>query len=183
MFGFTLFPQSDIIDRVEIIMLKQYVRTILYSLFAALAVSVVGSVANAQSSPPISPWMGMFDRPNNPTLGNYLGNVRPQQEMMRSSASQASQIQSQQRALQSLLQPPSGGGAPGSGSGAQNLARASSVAASGGASDVRNVLAAPREVPRAQRNPAGFNQYLHYYPPYAMQRKPVPNYSATGRRR
>ena len=162
-------------------MLKQFVNPVLCSLFAALAVSVACPSVFAQSSSPISPWMGMFDRPNNPTLGNYLGNVRPQQEMMRSSATQANQMRQQQQALQSLMQAPSGGGAPGMGSGAQNLAGAS--APPGGAADVRQVMAPPREIPRAQRNPAGFNQYLHYYPPYAMQRKPVPNFSATGQRR
>jgi len=164
-------------------MLKQFVRTVLCSLLAALAVLAACSSVSAQSSPPISLWMGMFDRPNNPALGNYLGNVRPQQQMMKSSATQASQIQSQQRALQSLLQAPAGGGAPGTGGGSQNLARASAVAPPGGAADARQVLAPPREVPRAQRNPAGFDQYLHYYPQYSMQRKPVPNYSTTGRRR
>jgi len=164
-------------------MLKQFVNPVLCSLIAALAVSVASPSVFAQSSSPISPWMRMFDSPTNPTLGSYLGNVRPQQEMMRSSAAQANQMRQQQQALQSLLQTPSGGGAPGTGSGAQNLARASAVAPPGGATDVRQVMAPPREVPRAQRNPAGFNQYLHYYPPYAMPRKPVPNFSATGRRR
>jgi len=163
-------------------MLKQFVRTVLCLLFAALAVSVAIPTAFAQSSSPISPWMGMFDRPRS-DLGPYLSNVRPQQDMMRSSAMQANQMRQQQQALQSMLQPPSGGGVPGTGSGAQNLARASAIAPPGGAADVRQVMAPPREIPRAQRSPAGFNQYLHYYPPYAMQRKPVPNYSATGRRR
>ena len=161
-------------------MSKQIIKSVLCLLVAGLAMSATGSSANAQSSSPISPWMGMFDRPRS-DLGSYLSNVRPQQDMMRSSASQANMIQSQQRALQSLLQTPSAGTG---GSADRILAGASPPAtAGGGAMDARSVLAPPRELPRAQRSPAGFNQYLHYYPPSAMQRKPVPNFSSTGRRR
>ena len=164
-------------------MSKQIVKSVLCLLGVALAVSAGGSSVSAQTSPPISPWLGMFDLPSNPTLGNYLGNVRPQQNLMRSSASQASQIQSQQRALQELLRTPAtgSGGVP---SGERNLGSATSIASTtGGAASARDVLAPPREIPRMQKNPAGFDQYLHYYPMYSMQRKPVPNFSSTGRRR
>ena len=162
-------------------MLKQIVKTVLCLLVAASSVSVVGPSVFAQLPPPISPWMHMFDRPSNPTLGNFLGGVRPQQDLMRANAAQTSQLQTQQQALQALQQ---GGGTGGGGAGARNLVGTGAPAlAGGGASDARAVLAPPREIPSMQRNPAGFNQYMHYYPPRSMPRKPVPSFSATGRRR
>ena len=161
-------------------MSKRIAKSVLCFLVVVLIVSVRGPAVLAQTSPPISPWLGMFDRPSNPTLGNYLGNVRPQQNSMKSSASQTSQIQSQQRALQDLMRAPN---TVGTATGAQNLGSTTPIAPTGGATNARDVLAPPRELPRGQKNPAGFNQYLHYYPPYAMPRKPVPNFSSTGRRR
>jgi len=117
----------------------------------------------------------MFDRPNNPTLGNYLGNVRPQQDLMRAYAAQAGQLQAQQRAIQAMQA--QGGGLGGTGT--RDLAAGSL----GGGSSTPDVLAPPRELPRVQRNPAGFYQYLHYYPSHGMPRRPVPNFSSTGGRR
>ena len=164
-------------------MQKRFVKTVLGSLFVALMVSVVSPLALAQSSSSMSPWMGMFDRPSNPTLGSYLGNVRPQQNMQKAYSAQTSQIQAQQQALQALSQ---GGTTGGTGSSARNLVGGTaggSTAPSGGSLDARDVLAPPREVPRVNRNPAGFNQYLHYYPQRSMPRQPAPYFSVTGRRR
>ena len=160
-------------------MSKQLMRMRLVSfwLFAALMLSVLVPSVSAQLPPRISPWMHMFDRQDSP-LGNYLGTVRPQQDLMRAHAAQSQQIQAQQRALQALQ---SGGGNDG-GAGTRNLAAGGGGAAGSGASSAAGMLSPPREVPRANRNPAGFNQYLHYYPPGSMPRQPVPNFSPTGRR-
>ena len=163
-------------------MSKQILKSVLYVFVAVLSVSVVSSSATAQLPPPVSPWMHMFDRPSNPALGNYLGNVRPQQNLMRDTASQAVQLQMQQQALQALQM--QGSGQSGSGTTARNLTGAAPAAApAGGATSMRDVLAPPREIPSVQRNPAGFNQYMHYYPPNSMPRRPVPQFSSTGRRR
>ena len=164
-------------------MLKRFVKTVLCSLFATLMVFVAGSSVCAQSSP-LSPWMGMFDRPNNPALGSYLGNVRPQQNMQKAYSAQMSQIQAQQQALQALSRSSTTAG----GTTARDLVGGSTgtsagLGAAGGATNARDTLAPPREVPRVNQNPAGFNQYLHYYPQRSMPRQPVPNYSVTGRRR
>jgi len=156
-------------------MLKQVVKSIPCLLAVALVVSVASPSAFAQLPPPISPWMGMFERPQNPTLGNFLGTVRPQQNMMRAATVHAGQLHAQQQALRALQME---GGA----TGARTLA-GGTAAPTGGAAAARDVLAPPRELPRTQRNPAGFNQYLHYYPAHSMPRRPVPNFSATGRRR
>ena len=140
-------------------MLRQIVKSVLCLLVAVLAVSAVGSSASAQS-PPMSAWLHMSDRPSNPTLGNYLGNVKPQQDLAKVTAAQAQQIQSQQRALQALqLQGNTGGGGSG-GTGSRNLVAGTTP--TGGAANMRDVLAPPREIPSVQRNPAGFNKYLHY---------------------
>jgi hypothetical protein len=157
-------------------MQKQITKSVLCSLVAALAVLAMASPAFAQLPPPISPWMGMFDRPRS-ELGNYLGNVRPQQNLMRAAASHANQLQSQQRALQAMQQSQGLGGA-----GTRNLMEGA-AAPPGGASSMRDVLPPPREIPRAQRHPAGFNQYLHYYPAHSLPRRPVPNFSPAGSRR
>ena len=165
-------------------MLKQVVKPVLCSLVVGLTL-LAASSAVAQLSPPISPWMGMFDRDRSPgTISNYHHNVKPQQDMRRAYAAQASQIQSQQRALQAMLG--SGGGSSSNsssdGTTSRDLTGAIGGASSGG-SGVTELLSPPREIPSMQRNPAGFNQYLHYYPPGSMQRRPVPNFSATGGRR
>ena len=156
---------------------NQFVKSVLCLLVAAWIFSVMTSSIYAQLQPRVSPWMHMFDRPNN-ELGNYLGTVRPQQNLMREQAAQAQQLQSQQRALQAL-QLGSGGSSGDSGTGSRNL-----VGTTGSPSGKEEMLlSAPGIIPRMQRNPAGFNQYLHYYPPGAMPRNPVPNFSSTGRRR
>ena len=124
--------------------------------------------------------MGMLDRDRSPgSLDNYNRVVKPQQDMMKAYAAQQSQMQSQQKALQAL-QNGSGGGNGGSGTGARDLAGA--TAASPGAAG-NMLLSPPREIPSTQRNPAGFNQYLHYYPQNSLPRRPVPNFSQVGRRR
>ena len=157
-------------------MLRQFVKPVLCVLIAVLAVAVSPSVyAQTQLPPAVSPWMGMFDRSRGPgMLDNYNRNVRPQQDMMRAYADQASQLQAQQRTLQSLQT--QGGGLGGSigGTGTRDL--------TGGASG-NILLAPPRIIPSGmQRNPAGFNQYLNY-PSGNMPRRPVPNFSSPGRRR
>ena len=157
---------------------KKIVTLVQCLLIVVLTFLVVCSSAFAQLPPPISPWMGMFDRNRGPgSISNYHHNVKPQQDMMRAYAAQANQLQSQQQALQTLQSGMgSGGGGGGSGIGSRDLA---GVAV---ATDDM-LLAPPREIPRMQRNPAGFNQYLHYYPPGSLPRQPVPNFSQAGRRR
>ena len=157
-------------------MLRQIIKLVLCLPVAIGAVSMASPSAFAQLSPSMSPWMQMFDRPNNPMLGNYLGNVRPQQDMMKAYAAQANQIQSQQRALQALQAP----GGSSETMGTRNLS--SATAPTGGTSSMQAVLEPPRTIPSVQ-SPAGFNQYMHYYPPNSMPRRPVPNFSSTGRRR
>jgi len=164
-------------------MSKQIIKSVLYSLVVVWVVSLGSPIALAQLPPALSPWLHMADRPRS-DLGNYLGVVKPQQNLMKSSASQSNQIQQQQRALQELLRAPASSGT-GIGSSARNLGSATGnitggATPTGGAPDVHNVLAPPREIPKAQKNPAGFNQYLHYYPQYAMPRRPVPDFSSIG---
>jgi len=156
-------------------MLKQIIKSVLCLLAVAWAASIATPSAFAQQSPPISPWMGMFDRPHNPMLGNYLSTVRPQQDMMRAATMHAGQLQAQQQALQALQM--QGGG----GTGARTLAGATAGAPTGGALTARDALAPPREIPSMQRVPAGFNQHLHY-PALGMPRRHVPNFSMPGRR-
>lgn len=160
-------------------MLRRCVKSVLCLLVAVLSVAAVSPSASAQLPPPISPWMGMFDRSRGPgTLDNYNRNVRPQQDMMKAYANQASQIQAQQQVLQALQA--QSGGSSGGGMGARDLTGTTG----GGSSPTRDiVLAPPQEIPSAQRNPAGFNQYLHYYPQGSMPRRPVPNFSSPGQRR
>ena len=159
---------------------KRVFKPVLY-LLVVLTLPVAGPSASAQLPPPVSPWMGMFDRNRNPSsISNYHQYVKPQQDMMKAYAAQASQLQSQQQALQALQ---SSGGYGGGSGGARDMTGAS-VSPNGGGSDGKNMLLlAPREIPSTQRNPAGFNQYLHYYPSGSLPRQPVPNFSATGRGR
>jgi len=161
------------------IILKQITKSVLCLLAVASATLILSPVASAQLPPPISPWMGMFERPHNPTLGNYLGTVRPQQNLMRATSAHANQLQAQQLALQALQMQ---GGGFGGGTGIRALADAAGLAPTGGALTPRDVLAPPREIPSIQRHPAGFNQYLHFYPSHSMPRRPVPNFSTPGRR-
>jgi hypothetical protein len=156
-------------------MSRKIVKWVLCSLVAVLVISMGQHSAFAQLPPPLSPWLRMENRPRS-GLGNYLDIVKPQQNYIRSSASQASQIQSQQQALQSMLQAPVTSSAT---SGARNLATTVPSAPTSGAMALRDVLAPPQEIPSGQY-PARFNQYLNYYPPYSMQRRPVPNFSQTG---
>jgi hypothetical protein len=155
-------------------MFNQFTKTILGLLTVALITYATSGLTFAQPSPPMSPWLGMLDKSRNPgQLDPYLRNVRPQQDMMKAYAAQASQIQNQQRALQALQD--SGGGA---GSNARSLAGGAAAPTS---SQGNTLLQPPREIPSTQRNPAGYYQYLHYYPPNSLLRRPVPNYSQAGR--
>jgi uncharacterized membrane protein YgcG len=167
----------------QYVLKQQHITTFLGLLIAAWTLLVAIPPVSAQLQPSISPWMGMFDR--SPSSGgisnNYLRNVRPQQEMMRSYAAQANQLQAQQQALRALQNSGGGGGSAG-GTGSRDLMGA--AAGGGGSSGAggNTLLSPPREIPRAQRNPAGFNQYLHYYPSGSLPRQPVPNFSSAGRR-
>ena len=161
-------------------MLKRFVKTVLYSLLVASVVSAAGSSVFAQSSP-ISPWMSMFDRPSNPTLGSYF-DVKRQQNIQRAYSDQSSQLRAQQQALQALSQ----GGTTAGGTPVRDIiggTPGTSAGVTGGVQNARDVLAPPREIPSVNKNPAGFNQYLHYYPQRSMPRQPAPNFSVTGRRR
>jgi hypothetical protein len=156
-------------------MSKQIIKPILCSLAITLSLNAMSLSVFAQLPPAMSPWLKLFDEPSGP-LGPYLSNVKPQQELARAQAAQASQLQAQQRALQALQQSGSSGG----GTGPRELE--AGIGGGGKSGGIPTILAPPREIPRVQRNPAGFNQYLHYYPPHALTRKPVPNFSSTGRR-
>ena len=159
-------------------MLKRFIRPILGSLLVAWFLPVMSNSVFAQLPPPISPWMGMFDRNRTSgTLGPYLSNVRPQQDMMKAYAAQSSQIQAQQRVLQSLQ---SGTGSSGGSSGSMDL---SGVLGGSSGSQNKELLQPPREIPSTQRNPAGYYQYLHYYPQHSLPRRPVPYFSSSGGRR
>jgi len=166
-------------------MLKQFVKPVLGTLAVALIVQVISLSAFAQLPPPISPWLGMADRERTGAFGNpYLDVVRPQQNLQRAYAAQSSQLQSQQRALQAMQSGVGGAtGSIGGTTGTRNLSGTATGGTSSSTAANNLVLAPPREIPSVQRNPAGFNQYLHYYSPYALPRRPVPNFSSTGGRR
>ena len=158
-------------------MLKRFAKPVLCSLIAALTFLAASSSVSAQLSSPMSPWLGMMDRTRSPGgLDNYNRNVRPQQDALRAYAAQQSQNQAMARELQSLQ---GGGAAGGSGSGV-GPRDFTGGGMPGASQDI--VLAPPKEIPSTQRNPAGFYQYLHYYPPGALPRRPVPNFSQAGRR-
>jgi len=149
-------------------MLKQFIKLVLCSYVVVLATSAMSHYAFAQLPPPVSPWLGMTDRNRNTgTLGPYLSNVKPLQDQMRASSALQGQLQSQQQALRTLQEGGGGGGMP--------------IAIGGGgahaSTDMKSVLNPPRELPSAQRQPAGYNQYIHYYPPNSLLRRPVPYYS------
>jgi hypothetical protein len=152
-------------------MRKQIQKSVLYVSLVILTLLVVSSSAQAQLSPSMSPWLEMNRTGNTSPLGNYLGIVRPMQEAARANAATASAIQSNERAL-AAMQDSAGGGAP------LTLGGAGRSAPGGGISPF---LEPPREIP-SRLNPAGFDQYLHYYPNANMQRRPVPNFSRPGRR-
>ena len=168
-------------------MLKQFVKLVLGTLVIALVFQVMSLSVFAQSPlpPPLSPWLGLTDRNRSGAFGNpYLDVVRPQLERQQAFAAQANQIQAQQRALQAMQGAASGGvDGTGGNTGTRDLMGTGGRASAPGGATNNMLLAPPREIPSTQRNPAGFNQYLHYYPSHAMQRQPVPNFSSTGRRR
>ena len=154
-------------------MLKRFTKPVLGAWAVVLLCHVMSLSAFAQLSPPLNPWLGMMDRNRSPgQLDPYNRNVRPQQDYMKALAAQQSQIQALQQ--QTTL---------GDGSGASASARDLMV---GGGSPSKAgksmVLSAPREIPSTQNKPAGFNQYLHYYPPGSLPRRPVPYFSPAGRR-
>ena len=164
-------------------MLKQLVKPVLCLVIVSLAIPAMSRPVFAQGTlpPAISPWMRMLDRSRDGQhLDNYNRLVRPQQEQMRASAEQQRQLQAQQQALRAMQS--SGGGSSGGGGSMTRDLLAPGGSSVGHPSSAANnmVLSPPREIPRAQRNPAGFNQYLHYYPPHALPRRPVPQFSPTG---
>ena len=159
-------------------MQKRFIKPVLCSLVAALTFLAASSSVLAQLQPPVSPWLGMMDRSRSPGgLDNYNRNVRPQQDALRAYAAQQSQNAAMARELQSL-QGGGGAGESGSGVGPRDFTGGGGAPGAGG----NMLLAPPREIPSTQRNPAGFYQYLHYYPTGALPRRPVPNFSQTGRR-
>jgi len=154
-------------------MLKQFMRPVLGLWMVGLLFLTVNSTAFAQLSPPLSPWLGMQDRNRSPgQLDPYNRVVKPQQDMMRTLAAQSGQMQSQQQALQ-LLQGGSGG------STGTNVLLAGVGESQALSKDM--LLQPPREIPSKQ-NPAGFNQYLHYYPPRSLPNRQAPYFSQVGRR-
>ena len=166
-------------------MLKQFVKPVLYWVVVSLALLAMSRSVFAQAMLPssISPWMQMLDRSRSGShIDNYNRLVRPQQDAVRASADQMNQLQQQQRALQAMQNSAGGVSSGSGGSGMRNLITPSPAGQSTGASN-RMLLSPPREIPRLDRNPATFNQYLHYYPPHAMPRRPVPQFSPTGGRR
>jgi hypothetical protein len=123
--------------------------------------------------------MGMFDRDRSSgTLGPYHSNVKPQQDMMKAYSAQQNQLRAQQQALKTLQ---GGTGSSGGSSGSVDLSGVLGGGSTG--SQDKSLLQPPREIPSTQRNPAGFYQYLHYYPQHSLTRRPVPNFSPTGGRR
>ena len=157
-------------------MLKQNIKLALCLLFITWASQMVSSSVFAQLPPPISPWLGMFDRSRGPgQLDNYNRVVKPQQDLMKAYTAQSNQLQAQQRALLELQS----GMSSSSGTGVRDLAGSAEPSSGRGGM----LLSAPREIPSMQRNPAGFNQYLHYYPTNSMPRRTVPNFSQPGRGR
>jgi len=163
-------------------MLKQFVKPVLCLVVVSLAIPVMSRSAFAQSSlpPTISPWMRMLDRSRDGSgMDNYNRLVKPQMDLMRAHADQQNQLQAQQQALRAMQNSGNAGNVGSGGTNTRTLVTSGSGPS--GASN-NNLLAPPREIPRMQ-NPAGFNQYLHYYPPHAMPRRPVPQFSPTGGRR
>ncbi|MDR3234120.1 MAG: hypothetical protein LBT46_10745 [Planctomycetaceae bacterium] len=127
-----------------------------------------GSAA-AQLSPPISPWMSMFQRRTGP-LDNYNALVKPQQEALRNYQNQQQDIQRNQQAVQTLQQGGSAGGI-------DLMGRSSSAPLDPN----RSLLQAPREMPSGQSSAAYYNNHLHYY--QNLQQNRVPNFSSPGANR
>jgi hypothetical protein len=151
---------------------KNMKRSVLYSLMTVCAMVLWSGVAVAQLSPPISPWMSMFQRRQGP-LDNYNAFVKPQQDMLKNYQAQQQQIQRNSQALQSMQ--------------TQNLTGGKGVdlagRASGSLDPNKSLLNAPQELPSGQSIPASYGNYLHYYQTAPMGR--VPNFSqpGSGRRR
>lgn len=157
-------------------MRKRFVKTVFGVLIITWAFQVMSVSAFAQLSPPINPWLGMSNRNRaSAVLGPYLGVVKPQQDLIKAYAAQSGQIQSQQQALRDLQ-----GGNSGGSFGVMDFSAANDEQSD---ANKKMILAPPQEIPKSQRNPAAFNQYLHYYPPNSLLRYPVPYFSPTGRRR
>jgi len=158
-------------------MLKQFVKSILCLVVVTLAIPMMSRSVLAQTSPAISPWMQMLNRSREPgQLDNYNRLVKPQQDAMKAYANQQSQLQAQQQALRAMQS--GADGSSGGGSGSRNLLTPGGSPSGGSSSAANNLLLSPpREIPSTQRNPAVYTQYLHYYPPQSMWRRPVPYYS------
>ena len=161
-------------------MLKQLVKPVLCLVVVSLAIPVMSQSVFAQASlpPVVSPWMQMLDRSRSPgQIDNYNRLVKPQQDLMKAYADQQRQLQMQQQMLKSMQSSGSGSNIGSGGANTRNLLAPDGGRPSSAANNM--VLAPPREIP-SQTYPAGFCQYLHYYPPQAMPRRPVPQFSPTG---
>lgn len=145
-------------------------------LTAVVLLTISGNVS-AQLSPPISPWMKMFDRNQNTGgLGNYLGGVKPQMDYQKALSAQTNQLNNLQQQAQAAMAAAgtAGGGLGTGGSGSQNLAGR----AGAGLDPNNTLLQPPRMIPNTNPSAAYYNQHLHYY--QSIQRRPVP-YFSTGR--
>lgn len=138
------------------------------------AVLCFSDTAVAQLSPPISPWMSMFQRRTGP-LDNYNAAVKPQQDALRNYQAQQRGLQQNQQAIQSLQRQNSAPSIGGSG-GIDLTSRAA-----GPLDPNKTLLQAPREVPSGQANAAYYNNLLNYYQPMGQSR--VPNFSQPGANR
>jgi len=115
--------------------------------FCLLAVVLMTQEASAQS-PPLSPWLSLFNDNRGNILDNYHTFVAPQIQMQKDFAQQEQQIQRQQAGQKSLE------------------------------SQLDKALNAPKKrASFAPGNGAGYRQYLHYYkglpqggPPYHGKR-------------
>ncbi len=126
-------------------------------LFCAAFVTVSASSVSAQTQPPISPLLSMFNYNRGGAQSNYHAFVVPQQKAIQTFQAQERQIQSQGRQIQ-----------------AQSAQQRSLQ------DEVGGVLNAPRQVGSiGGAKGAGYRQYLHYY--QGLPQGGVPSY-ATGRR-
>ena len=77
-------------------------------LFGLCAIAVVATAerASAQSRPPLSPWLSLFNENRGGILPNYQTFVVPQMQVQREFAQQERQIQQQQAQINKALNAP-----------------------------------------------------------------------------
>lgn len=133
-------------------------RALAFLLVGVAFASVSISEASAQTQPPISPWLSMFNYNRGNPLSNYHTYVVPQQQAIQTFQTQERQIQTQGRQIQ---------------------AQAAQQRSLQG--EVDGVLGPPRKVGSigGARGP-GYRQYLHYY--QGLPQGGVPSFS-NGQRR